>query len=130
MNNEPGKVHGYATINYDVLELIIEKITGQKFENYMKENVLEALNMQDLFFRTNNFPKEITQGNKVDFLKTRPFDAPVYYGNTAVGYLVSNTSDLAKWMKNVNRLFDFDGFSNPHKTISCKTIQEIPHTTL
>lgn len=130
MNNEPGKVHEYATINYDVLALIIEKITGQKFENYMKENVLEALNMQDSFFRTNNFPEEITQGNKVDFLKTRPFDAPAYYGNTAVGYLVSNTSDLAKWMKNVNRLFDFDGFSNPHKTISCKTIQEIPHTTL
>lgn len=42
---------------------------------------------------------------------TRSFDAPAYYGNIAAGYLVSNTSDLAKWMKNVNRLFDFDRFT-------------------
>lgn len=111
LNNEPGKVHEYATINYDILALIIEEVTGQKFENYMKENIFEALNMQDSFFRTNNFSEEITQGNKVDFLKTRSFDAPAYYGNIAAGYLVSNTSDLVKWMKNVNRLFDFDGFT-------------------
>lgn len=111
LNHEPGKVHEYATINYDVLALIIEEITGQKLENYMKENVLEALNMQDSFFRTNNFSEGITQGNKVEFLKTRSFDAPAYYGNIAAGYLVSNTSDLAKWMKNVNRLFDFDRFT-------------------
>ncbi len=111
LNHEPGKVHEYATINYDILALIIEEVTGQKYENYMKENVLETLNMQDSFFRTNNFSEEITQGNKVDFLKTRSFDAPAYYGNIAAGYLVSNTSDLAKWMKNVNRLIDFDGFT-------------------
>ncbi len=39
LNHEPGKVHEYATINYDVLALIIEEVTGQKFEHYMKENV-------------------------------------------------------------------------------------------
>lgn len=111
LDNEPGKVHEYATINYDILALIIEKVTGQKFENYMKENVLEPLEMQDSFFRTDNFSDKITQGNKVNFLKTRSFDAPAYYGNIAAGYLVSNTSDLMKWIKNVNRLFDFDGFT-------------------
>lgn len=111
LNNEPGKVHEYATINYDILALIIEEVTGQKFENYMKENVLEALDMQDSFFRTNHFSEEITQGNKTGFLKTRSFDAPAYYGNIAAGYLVSNTQDLVKWMKNVNRLFDFDRFT-------------------
>lgn len=111
LNHEPGRVHEYATINYDILALIIEEVTGQKFENYMKENVLEALHMQDSFFRTDHFSEEITQGNKMDFLKARSFDAPAYYGNIAAGYLVSNTSDLIKWMKNVNRLFDFDGFT-------------------
>lgn len=111
LNNEPGKVHEYATINYDILALIIEEVTSQKFENYMKENVLDVLNMKDSFFRTNNFLEKITQGNKVDFLKTRSFDAPSYYGNIAAGYLVSNTSDLIKWMKNVNQLFDFDRFT-------------------
>lgn len=111
LNHEPGVVHEYATINYDILALIIEEVTGQKFENYMKENVLEPLGLRDSFFRTDKFSTEIIQGYKVSFLKARAFDAPIYYGNIAAGYLVSNTSDLMKWMKNVNGLFDFDGFA-------------------
>jgi len=110
LDHEPGRVHEYATINYDILALIIEEVTGQKFEIYMKENVLKPLEMQDSFFRTDNSGSEITSGNKVSFLKTRAFEAPVYYGNIAAGYLVSNTSELMKWMKNVNKLFDFDAF--------------------
>ena len=110
LDNEPGKVHEYATINYDILALIIEEITGQKFEDYMQKNVLEPLEMQNSFFRTDNFSDEITQGNKVSFLETRTFDAPTYYGNISAGYLVSSTSDLMKWIKNVNNLFDFDEF--------------------
>lgn len=110
LDNEPGKVHEYATINYDILALVIEEITGQKFEDYMQKNVLEPLEMQNSFFRTDNFSDEITQGNKVSFLETRTFDAPTYYGNISAGYLVSSTSDLMKWIKNVNNLFDFDEF--------------------
>ena len=110
LNNEPGKVHEYATINYDILALIIEEITGQKYEDYIQKNVLQPLEMQNSFFRTDYFSDEIIQGNKVSFLQTKTYDAPVYYGNIAAGYLVSNTSDLMKWMKNVNEMFDFDGF--------------------
>lgn len=110
LNNEPGTVHEYATINYDVLALIIEEVTGQKYENYITENILDQLGMNDSFFRVEDCPNKITQGYKVSYLRARPFDAPTYYGNTAAGYLVTNTSDLMKWMKNVNSLFDFESF--------------------
>ncbi len=111
LNHEPGKAHEYATINYDVLALIIQEVTGQKFEHYMKENVLEPLEMRGSFFRINHSGSEITPGSKVSFLQARAFEAPVYYGNIAAGYLVSNTSELMKWMKSVNQLFDLDGFT-------------------
>lgn len=110
LNNEPGTVHEYATINYDVLALIIEEVTGQKYENYITENILNQLGMNDSFFRVKDCMNKITQGYKVSYLQARPFDAPTYYGNTAAGYLVANTSDLMKWMKNVNLLFDFGVF--------------------
>ena len=90
--------------------MIIEDVTGQKYEDYIQENLLEPLEMQNSFFRTDYFFDEITQGNKVSFLQTRTYDALVYYGNIATGYLVSNTSDLMKWIKNVNNLIDFDEF--------------------
>lgn len=34
--NQPGKVYEYATINYDILALIIEEVTGQKFESFFR----------------------------------------------------------------------------------------------
>lgn len=94
--------------------MIIEDVTGQKYEDYIQENVLEPLEMQNSFFRTDYFSDEITQGNKISFLQTR---TSVYYGNITAGYLVSNTSDLMKWIKNVNELFDFDGFVATNTTI-------------
>lgn len=110
LNNEPGSVHEYATINYDVLALIIEGVTGQKYADYINENVLIPLGMNDSFFRENDECSKEIQGYKVGFLQSREYDAPTYYGNTAAGYLVSNTSDLMKWMKSVNTLFDFDNY--------------------
>lgn len=110
LNNEPGTVHEYATINYDILALIIEEITGQKYVDYISENILIPLGMNDSFFRADDDCSKEIQGYKVGFLQSREYDAPTYYGNTAAGYLVSNTSDLMKWMKSVNSLFDFENY--------------------
>ncbi|MBR1851794.1 MAG: serine hydrolase [Lachnospiraceae bacterium] len=48
----PGQVHEYATINYDVLPLIIEKVTGQKYEDYITNTILCDVEMSESFFRT------------------------------------------------------------------------------
>lgn len=54
LDNEPGTVHNYATINYDVLALIIEEISGMAYEEYVKKNVLEPLGMTNSYFRTDD----------------------------------------------------------------------------
>ena len=57
--------------------------------------------MQDSFFRTNDEDADkMVRGHKTGFFSPFVYDSPTYYGNTAAGYLVSNTSDLMKWMKN------------------------------
>ena len=97
---QPGTRHYYATINYDVLALILEKITGEKYEDYVTFHILKPLNMQHSFFRTNHeCTTKIVQGYRPVFMKAHAYNAPTYYGNTAAGYLVSSTSDLMKWMK-------------------------------
>ncbi len=97
---QPGTQHKYATINYDVLALILEKITGEKYEDYVTEHILKPLDMQRSFFRTNNeFTDKIVQGYRTIFMKAHAYNAPSYYGNIAAGYLVSSTSDLMKWMQ-------------------------------
>ena len=97
---QPGTRHNYATINYDVLALTLETITGEKYEDFVTSNILEPLEMQHSFFRTDDeCTDKIVQGYRTVFMKAQTYNAPSYYGNIAAGYLASSTSDLMKWMK-------------------------------
>lgn len=105
--NKPGVRQHYATINYDVLALIIEKVSGMKYETYIEENILQPLGMYESYFGVNDVPNEsVAQGYRYAFLDASPYKAPTYYGNTASGYLVSNTSELMVWLKAQNGVFD------------------------
>ena len=107
----PGEVHEYATINYDVLALIIENVTGQKYEDYITETVLKDVGMNESFFRTSDSDKQrIFTGRKAGFFGMWQYDAPTYYGNTAAGYLVSDTNDLVTWIRYVREKIDFNSF--------------------
>lgn len=109
--HEPGEIHEYATINYDVLALIIEKVTGQSYEDYISSTVLKDAGLTESFFRVCDADRErIVQGEKDGFFLTWHYDAPTYYGNIAAGYLVSNTSDLVKWMRYAKENIDFESF--------------------
>ncbi len=111
LSHIPGEVYEYATINYDVLALIIEKVTGQKYEDYISRTVLKYAGMTESFFRIADSDRErIFPGRKAGFFKTWRYDAPTYYGNTAAGYLVSDTDNLVKWMRYVRSNIDFDSF--------------------
>ncbi len=111
LSHAPGEVHEYATINYDVLALIIEKVTGETYEDYITEIVLNDVGMNESFFRVADSDRDrIFPGRKAGFFLTHSYDAPTYYGNTAAGYLVSDASDLVKWMRYAKKNIDFDSF--------------------
>lgn len=109
LDNLPGKTYSYATINYDILALIIEEITGVKYEDYIKKNVLNPLGMSNSYFRVDDSKSnEMAQGHRYSFMDSREYDAPTFYGNTAAGYLVSTTEDLMIWMKAQMGIFEMD----------------------
>ena len=110
LSYEPGSKYEYSTVNYDLLAAVIEKVTGQEYQEYIKKNVLDKNGMTESFFRTDAVQENVTPGYKQAFFYPYKYNAPVYYGNTAAGYLISDTSDLMKWIKNVPELFDFESF--------------------
>lgn len=59
---EPGEQFAYCNSGYFILEKIIEKVSGQKFENFMKENVFEPLEMENtrFFSPTQIIPNRVT----------------------------------------------------------------------
>lgn len=100
LDSKPGEKFQYATINYDVLGLVIQLVKGTSYEKYIKENVLKPMGLKNTYLYKNDIVNEqIANGYKLEWLKPKIYDAPVYRGNMPAGYITSNGEDMAKWLK-------------------------------
>jgi putative ATP-binding cassette transporter len=100
LNRLPGKQYEYATINYDILGLIIQEVSGRSFEEYMKDYIFTPLGLSrnTRVGVTEDNPSMAT-GYKIGFFKPRKYTAPVFRGNNPAGYIVSNGNDIARWLR-------------------------------
>ncbi|MGE7838874.1 serine hydrolase domain-containing protein [Viridibacillus arvi] len=99
LNRKPGSSFEYATINYDILGLIIENLSKQPYDLYLKQQLLEQIGMKDSFVGLHQVKSdELATGNKIGFMREQKYTPPIYRGNIPAGYIVSNTNDIAKWM--------------------------------
>lgn len=116
----PGELFSYATINYNILGLIVELQSGQSFEAYITESILIPMGLRHThMFRADAGP-EMANGHKIGFLRAREFDAPTYRGNTPAGYILSSGNDIAIWMMtqlgfNDESVFDLDLIKRSHE---------------
>jgi len=98
LQTRPGASYSYATINYNILGLIIELQTGQSYEAYMTENILNPIGLTNTYMFREDTGTEMATGYKINFLRAREFDAPIYRGNIPAGYILSSGNDMALWM--------------------------------
>lgn len=99
LNRKPGSSFEYATINYDILGLIIENLSKQPYDLYLKQQLLEQIGMKDSFVGLHQVKSdELATGYKIGFMREQKYTPPIYRGNIPAGYIVSNTNDIAKWM--------------------------------
>jgi CubicO group peptidase (beta-lactamase class C family) len=54
----PDRKYNYINTNYCLLAAIVEKISGETFEEFMKEEVFEPLKMKDTFIYNKSHPVE------------------------------------------------------------------------
>lgn len=97
---KPGEQYSCGTVNYDVLGLVIEVVSGQSYEDFMKEHVFQplGLNRTYVFKEDAQATGQLAQGYRSFFLITTPYNAPEYAGNKPAGYIISCTKDMARWM--------------------------------
>lgn len=94
-----GSKYNYATINYDVLGLIIEKVTDMTYEEYIRENILIPLGLNNTYFISEkSYLNRLAEGYILNFGKCMPYEAPIYRGNTPAGYILSSAKDMKKWV--------------------------------
>ncbi len=97
----PGDQYQYATINYDVLGYIIQVISGQAYEDFIKKNILIPLGLNNTYLFADEAKETglLAQGYKMSFFFAQPYDAPRYRGNTPAGYIISNAEDMERWIR-------------------------------
>ena len=98
--SKPGTEYEYATINYDVLGLLIEKASGMKYENYIQKYVLDTAGLHNTYmYKSKADAAGLAAGYKAGFLLPQYYNAPWYEGNKPAGYIISNANDMAAWLK-------------------------------
>jgi cyclic peptide transporter len=101
LKSMPGQRFEYATVNYDVLGLIIEKIAGASFERYLENVIFKDLGLTHTYVGREHpeVLKHLSKGYKIGFFEPREYDAPVYKGNNPAGYIISRGDDMARWIQ-------------------------------
>lgn len=104
----PGERFAYSDIHYCLLANLIEKLTGEKFEDYLKKNVLEPSGMKDsaiLHTRRDGRPSERIARNMVleddEYVPSDASEAAPYVvgsdGLNGCDYLYTTIFDMLAW---------------------------------
>lgn len=102
---EPGESWTYSNTNYNLAALLIETISEQPFESFMKSRIFDPLGMTHTdairdSYQFNNFATGYFLDNnnilQPDALARffKPKFAPIFYGS---GSITSTATDLARW---------------------------------
>ena len=98
LNFKPGSNYKYSNSNYYLLGYIIEVVTGEQYEKYLQENVLDKAGLKSTFYI--GYEKNISnmaQGyskfdGKTEKATLQPVD--ILY---SAGGLISNVDNIYKW---------------------------------
>jgi putative ATP-binding cassette transporter len=95
----PGRRYEYATINYDILALVVQTVAHEPFETYLQAQVVAPLQLAETTIGVPADSGLKAKGYKIGFFHAIRYQAPVYKGNNAAGYVISNAEDISRWLR-------------------------------
>jgi len=95
----PGERWFYLNEGYVILGYIIAKLSGMSYEEYVKEKILEPLQMNRSFFKKEEVEADMNVATPYIITRDGECKKSTHpYGITADGGLVSNVLDLARYI--------------------------------
>lgn len=97
IQTKPGSVYSYSNIGYALLGMVIEKITKERYEDYLDKNILEPLGMVNSSFQfiSQTEDKKLAYGH---FDTGVPVEAMPMYLRPA-GQFTTTAEDMCKFLK-------------------------------
>lgn len=94
----PGEKFEYSNSNYILLGLIIEKVSGKSYGDFIRENIFQPLKMNNSGFEYYNQPiKNFATGYTISDNKIIKADSRVMSNAHASGAIYSTVEDLYLW---------------------------------
>ncbi len=91
---EPGTEYAYCNLNYDILAYLTEVVSGERFEDYVAEEIFTPIGMTET-----GYDIPTAQGYQRCFWHTIEYNAPRFKGCQGDGYVITTTADMALWIK-------------------------------
>jgi len=106
LNFAPGDEHLYCNTGYMLMADIIERVSGEKFPDWSKENIFKPLGMKDSYIEDDY--SRIVANNATSYnAKSKDFSRAVeYWGYVGSGNMHSTTADLLLYLKNYHQPHD------------------------
>jgi CubicO group peptidase (beta-lactamase class C family) len=95
----PGSTHEYSNVNFNILGLIVQTVSGQTYESYVQEHILNPLEMRHSFTSQDEAMQDgMATGYRMWFGIPLPKKVPFNRGNLPSGYLTCSVEDLAHYL--------------------------------
>ncbi len=128
----PGTGRSYSNLGYSILGLVIERVSGMKYEDYCRKTILEPLGIYDMMLaknlETEKAPFEVTYYEPKG-MPLRPSIygtgelVPVRYGGNDIEALGAAGSWLATSPDLIRLMLAVDGFNTPNDILTDESIR-------
>ena len=101
LQNEPGAAWLYNNTGYALLAMVVEKVSGESFPDWMKENIFEPLGMHHT--RVRDYPTRIIPGSAQGYVPSPDnsfFEIQDIHAAMGAGGIYTTIGDLAIWVNN------------------------------
>jgi len=126
----PGTAHNYSNIGYLVLGEVIEKKTGMKYEDFVKQNILAPLGIHDIRLGRNLLEEKLEREGEYIGPTSPTLSAygtgeyvPYEYGGLRIEAMDAHGGWIATARDLVRLLNGVDGFPTRPDILSPATIQ-------
>ena len=94
-----GATWEYSNANYNIAGLIVEKVSGQPYADYVIQNILEPLDMRHSYTsRTLALADGLSRGHHYMFGHAFEGDGPVPPANLPAGFMISSAEDMTHYL--------------------------------
>ncbi len=97
LKSRPGTEYSYSNVNYNLLGLIVENVSGMSYRDYMEHEILTPLGLMDTYA---DMPAHgrIVEGTRPGYLHAFEFPMAVREASIPAGYFYSDTKDMGRWL--------------------------------